>query len=239
MKKITVLLLILSAVFCLGPLKTKASTVIEGPEVIHKAKNQVLTIADIISFYSSEVGDVSVSFDKFTGNGNRIGVYEVQLYVAQGETVYPKDIEVNVVESLPAQIKAVGNYKDIYTNTTAELSQNSILLALESTGYIQIIETTQMYILTNTYKANFATPGTYDYVFRLVDSTGYDNTFSIKIYVSDTGTLPTPDFVYEKPASKISSLLNILKNILIWGGIIFVIITIYKLTKPKVKAVLK
>ncbi|MDY0209851.1 MAG: hypothetical protein RBQ91_00395 [Acholeplasma sp.] len=239
MKKITVLLLTILSVFCLDVINVRASTVIEGPEVIHKAKNQVLTISDILSFYESDIGEVAVSFDEFTGNGNQIGTYNVQLYVAEGEIVYPKDIEVNVIDSLPAQIKAVGNYKDIYTNTSSELQNSTIITALESTGYIYTIQTTQMYILNNTYKANFEIPGSYDYVFRLVDSTGYDNTFSIKINVSDSGTLPNPDYIYEKPETMVSKLMNLLKTILIWSVVIISLFVLYKFFKPKVKAVLK
>lgn len=239
MKKITVLLLLIVSVFCLGQSVRASTVIIEGPEVIHKSKNQVLTISDIISFYSSDIGEVAVSFDRFTGNGNKIGTYNVQLYVTEGEIIYPKDIEVNVIESLPAQVKAVGNYKNIYTNSDAELTQKNILDTLEATGFIRTTSTTQMYILTNTYKANYKTSGAYDYVFRLVDSTGYDNTFSIKINVSDTGTLPTPDFVYVKEPSFISRAFSFLKSSLIWFAIGIAIITLFKFSKKKVKGALK
>jgi len=241
MKKITVLILIFLSVLCLGGLSTRASTVIEGPTIIHKGRNTVLPISDILDMYTSELGPVSVSIDEYTGNGNLIGQYNIEVYATNGTTIHSKMVTVVVVNSLPSKIKAIGNHSDIYTNTSKALTlKDDILPALEITEFVLVTQTTVGYILNNQYTANYDTPGTYFYQFRLLDASGYDMTFDINIIVKDSGSIPDPDIVYTPPRHWTQDFFIIILNIFYLVVFVFVGVILYKIfLRKKVKAVLK
>gem|GEM_PF-1054244 len=241
MKKITVLILIFLSVLCLGGLSTRASTVIEGPTIIHKGRNTVLPISDILDMYTSELGPVSISIDEYTGNGNLIGEYNIEVYATDGTTIHSKMVTVVVVNSLPSKIKAIGNHSDIYTNTSKALTlKDDILPALEITEFVLVTQTTVGYILNNQYTANYDTPGTYFYQFRLLDASGYDMTFDINIIVKDSGSIPDPDIVYTPPRHWTQDFFIIILNIFYLVVFVFVGVILYKIfLRKKVKAVLK
>jgi hypothetical protein len=241
MKKITVLVLILLSVISLGSITAMASSTVTiiGPTTIHKAKNSILTTSDILNMYSSNIGEVAVSVDEFTGNGNIKGSYLLELYATDGIDLGSKVVTIIVIESLPTRIKAVGDNKNIYTNTSSTLTQADILTALRLTEYILITDTTQMWILNNQYTSNAANPGSYFYEFRLVDASGYDNTFSIQIITSDAGTLPDPDYVYTPEPGFIDQAWAVIKAILVWLLVIGVGFIAYKFIDAKAKKVLR
>ena len=238
MKKITVLILIFLSVLSLGGLSTRASTVIEGPTIIHKGRNTVLPISDILDMYSSELGPVSVSIDEYTGNGNLIGQYQIEVYATNGTTIHSKMVTIVVVNSLPSKIKAIGNHSDIYTNTSKALTlKDDILPALQITEFVLVTQTTVGYILNNQYTANYDTPGTYFYQFRLLDATGYDMTFDINIIVKDSGAIPDPDIVYTPPRHWTADVFDFITNLFFWGIIILALVFVIKSLFKAKKAV--
>ena len=241
MKKITVLILMIISILSLGSITTRASTVIIGPSVIHKAKNTVLPITDILDMYSSSLGDVSISIDEYTGNGNLVGEYHIEVYATDGTNIHSKEVTIVVLSSLPSKVRAIGNYSDIYTNTSKTLTlKDDIIPALEATGFISTSQTTVGYVLINQYTANYDTPGEYLMQFRLLDASGYDETFEIVIHVKDSGTIPEPDIVYTPPKSIIDKVINLGTIFISWAAIIIFGIMSYKIFfSRKVKAVLK
>lgn len=241
MKKITVLILMIISILSLGRLPTRASTVIIGPSVIHKAKNTVLPITDILDMYTSSLGDVSISIDGYTGNGNLVGEYLIEVYATDGTNIHSKEVTIVVLSSLPSKVRAIGNYSDIYTNTSKALTlKDDIIPALEATGFITTSQTTVGYILINEYSSSYETPGDYLMQFRLLDASGYDETFEIVIHVKDSGTIPEPDIVYTPPKSIIDKAMNIAIAFLSWGAVIVIGFVCYKIFfSRKVKAVLK
>lgn len=238
MKKITVLILIFLSVLCLGGLSTRASTVIEGPTIIHKGRNTVLPISDILDMYTSELGPVSVSIDEYTGNGNLIGEYSIEVYATDGATIHSKMVTIVVVNSLPSKIKAIGNHSDIYTNTSKALTlKEDILPALQITEFVLVTQTTVGYILNNQYTANYETPGTYFYQFRLLDASGYDMTFDINIIVKDSGSIPDPDIVYTPPRHWTQGFINGIVTIFYWLIFLVPVFFIFKAIFKAKKAV--
>jgi hypothetical protein len=200
MKKITVLaLLILTAIF--NSITTYASsTVIVGPDVIHKQYNHILTITDILSLYRSDLGGVSLSEDNYTGYGNVLGVHTLQLYSSDGIVADSHDVSIYVVAEL-GNVQAVTEYKDIHVRIDQILSPSEIVYVLEKTGYLTISASTQMMILSDTYSENAETPGEYIFEFRMINSAGLDMTYLSKIYVSEDENLFIPGIIFEAPPS--------------------------------------
>lgn len=219
---------------CLSGISTRASTVtISGPDTIHKARNTILTMSDILSLYESTSGEVAISADGYTGNGNLIGSYEVELYANNENIIGSKIITVNVIDSLPSNIKWIGNNDTLYVNSTKKITwESDIKNALLAIDQIDINSTTMMYILINEYSENYDVPGTYKYEFRLVDSSGYDTVKSINIIVLDSEVLPTPDYVSE-PSKGIMSMIEELWSFIKLIMFALVLIIGYKFLKKR------
>ena len=236
MKKITVLvLLVLTAL--VGSFTTYASsTVIVGPDVIHKQYNHILTITDILSLYRSDLGGVSLSEDGYTGYGNILGVHTLQLYASNGTVADAHEVNIYVVSEL-GNVQAVTDYKDIHVRVDQILQPVEIVYVLEKTGYLTITASTQMMILSDTYTENSDTPGEYLFEFRMINSAGLDMTYLSKIYVSEDDNLFIPGIIFEAPKT-------ILDTIGEWIGFIFwfavagfIIFIMYKASKKFKKKV--
>lgn len=231
MKKLTVLALLILSIVSLSGISARASSTVIGPSTIHKGKNAILTTSDILGFYTSNLGTVSISIDNYTGNGNRIGTYDMEIYATDGVEIVAKNIEIVVVESLPSNIKAIGDSKDLYINNSSKIDWHDIRQSLLITDYINITSTTQVYILNDGYSESYQTPGTYLYDFRLIDASGYDNSFTIKIIVKDTQVMPEPDYVFEPEPSFFDSIVKMIKALLIASGVIFATFMFFKYSK--------
>jgi len=235
MKKLTVLVLLLFSMIA-GSLQVNASsTGITGPDVIHKQYNHILTVGDILSLYSSELGYVQVIEDNYTGYGNVIGTHGVTLFATNGTLEASKQVQIIVIGEL-GNVTAVTNYKDIHLKTTQILTASDIVYVLEKTGYIQITSTTQMMILSNTYSENSGTAGQYLFEFRLVNSAGIDQVYSSIINVSSNENLFVPDIVFEAPPSiwsKVATAVTSLLYLALFGLLAY---GVYKVvTKPRKK----
>jgi hypothetical protein len=174
MRKISALMFILLLFICLSSTTTYASSDILGPSVIHKEKNQVFTISDLLSLYDR---DVFIYADEYTGHGNVAGEYIITLY--QGEIT--KDVLVVVIDkwgSLQSStdVLFVTDYKDIYVANDRYLSLYEILYDIYgSTGYIDTSYQFRYEELTDTYHDNFSEDG-------LIDSGAYELSFNLTFY---------------------------------------------------------
>ena len=220
MKKITVLVLLVLTALA-GSFTTYASsTVIVGPDVIHKQYNHILTITDILSLYRSDLGGVSLSEDGYTGYGNILGVHTLQLYASNGTVADAHEVNIYVVSEL-GNVQAVTDYKDIHLRIDQILSPSEIVYVLENTGYLQITASTQMMILSDTYTENSDTPGEYLFEFRMINSAGLDMTYLSKIYVSQDDNLFVPGIIFEAPPSFFSKAWRFIEPFVYLAVIIF------------------
>jgi len=235
MKKITVFVLLILSIFTASLQVNASSTDITGPDVIHKQYNHILTIAEILSLYSSGLGQIQILDDNYTGYGNELGSHQITLYATNGSLEATKIIQIIVIREL-GNVTCVADQKDIYLKNTQILSPSDIVYVLEKTSYIQITSTTQMMILTNTYSDNSDTEGQYLFEFRMVNSAGIDQVYSSIINVSDNENLFVPDIVFEAPVTAWSKVLNAITSLLyvcLFGLIGF---GVYKVvTKPRKK----
>jgi hypothetical protein len=233
MKKIAVLvMLIFSMVASSLTLNASSTGAIVGPDVIHKQSNQILTINDILSMYSSSLGQVYVQVDGYTGNGNILGAHPLLLKAANQSSEATKEIYVMVVSTL-GNVLAVSDYKNIHLRANQTLTPSEIVLVLEKTGHIEITATTQMMILTNTYTENANQQGQYLFEFRLMNSAGVDQIYSSYIFVSSNDNVFVPDIVFTPPRTAWDLAVNIFW-LIIYGSILYVIgYTIYKFKKKK------
>lgn len=231
MKKLIALLLLITISF--SKLNIKASSaVIYGPSVIHKQVNSILTMSDIMALYQSELGPVTVSIDEYTGNGNVVSSYAMQLYASDGTSIATKDIVIYVVQTL-GNVKAVTDYKNIHLTLTQaqEMTLAEIPKVVARTGYFNLRIGAQMAIISDTFTANKNKVGIYQFEYRIVDSTGYDETFLSNVYVYDSSSMIDPDIVYGNEPSSLDGIASFIKTLImlfvIGAGGVFV----FKLSK--------
>lgn len=231
MKKLTLLLmLVLFTIFSNSTTTYASSNDIIGASVIHKQYNHILTMNDILSMYSSDLGAVQLAEDNYTGYGNILGLHSINLIASDGITQTSKAVDIVVVAEL-GNVKAVSDYKDIHLKTTQILTPSDIVYVLEKTGYIEITSTTQMVILSNTYTENSSTAGSYIFEFRLVNSAGLDMIYLSKIIVSDESNLFIPDITFDVDPSGFNVIWEYLQNIIYLIIVALVIIYGYKTYK--------
>lgn len=199
MKRLIIVILLMFSIMILLTPEAKASDppTIEGPEVIYKQANRVLTISTILPLYTSTAGDVIVLSDAYTGNGNIPGIYAIKLGV-EGEEV-EKNIQVSV-RNLIGNVIAVSKKNDIITihlHKSQELTPQAIIQVLVNIQFISVNSTTEIAILTNTYSDNSNAPGTYVFEFHLATTAGTEETHEINLQVNNSEQL-IPDVTIEK-----------------------------------------
>lgn len=233
MKKVIALLLLFT--FTNLKLNIKASSaVIYGPSVIHKQVSSILTMSDILALYQSELGPVTVSIDEYTGNGNVVSSYALQIFATDGTSIATKNVVIYVVNNL-GNVKAVTDYKNIHMTLTQaqEMTLAEIPKIVARTGYFTLITGAQMAIISDTFTAGKSTPGMYQFEYRIVDQTGYDETFLSNVYVYDSSSMIDPDVVYGNPPSSLDGFAKGLQNLWWFVGFGIGIGLIWKLSKSK------
>ena len=169
---------------------------IMGPTTVYKPITSLVTVNDILNLYSSYGNVIRASEDNYTGFGATVGTYRIVLTANDGlNDVASKNIDVVVVDStVSSKIKVVTDNGNIYVNANDPITHSQIILSLAALDLIYYNpQTSSPYLLKDDYTQNSATPGYYQFQFRLVDLSGLDNTYQILIFVSDTQTLmPTP-----------------------------------------------
>lgn len=233
MKKIMALLLI----FAITNIKLNInadSAVIYGPTVIHKQVNSILTMSDILALYQSDLGPVTVSIDEYTGNGNIVSIYALQLYASDGTSIGTKNIEVHVINNL-GNVKAVSDYKNVHLTLSQakEMTLAEIPKVIARTGYFTLMPGAQMAIISDTFTASKQTPGIYNFEYRIVDSTGYDETFLSNIYVYDSNNMIEPDFVYGNKPNTMDSVTGFIKTAFFMLAVGVGVAFIYRISKSK------
>jgi len=233
MKKIAVLvMLIFSMVASSLTLNASSTGAIVGPDVIHKQSNQILTINDIISMYSSSLGQVYVQVDGYTGNGNILGAHPLVLKAQNQTSEATKEVYVMVVPTL-GNVLAVSDYKNIHLRSNQVLTPQEIVLVLEKTGHIEITATTQMMILSNTYSENASQQGQYLFEFRLMNSAGVDQIYSSYIFVSGNENVFVPDIIFTPPRTALDTAITIFWFMLYAAVLVVIIRIVIKFKKRK------
>jgi hypothetical protein len=194
----------LCLMICLVLTPTYASTsIIVGPDIIHKQQDKVLTLNQINKLYSSSFGEVILVEEDFMGYGDQPGTYNL-LYGCNDER---KNVEVKVVQTL-GNVIAVTDLNTIHVFKNVTLSKQEILDVLVRTNFIVISSTTEVTILTDTYKDNSNTPGMYVIEFKLATTSGFESVYSTNIKVSAEELL-TPDVTFDTPDSSFSSVIKL------------------------------
>ena len=224
-KKISVLFLaVLSIMLFPSNVVVSASSDIEGPEIIHKEKNQVFTIMDLLSLYDI---DVFIETDGYTGYGNVPGEYTVVL--TQGLTT--KDVTIVVVEKWDNLMSSndvlfVANYKDIYVSSDRNLTLYEIIYYIyDTTGYVETDYQFRYEEIVDEYHYNFSdgliVEGTYEFTFRLTYYSGEQATYSTFIHTTEIQELS--GIVLEPPPTTIDKIMSAVPWVLVIGGIIYLL----------------
>ncbi len=187
---------------------------ISGPDLIQKQRNQVLTISDILALYTSNVGGVSIQEDNFTGNGARLGIYEIELIASNGQEQVLKTIEIEVIQFIGYSVRAVTDKKNIHISKDNKLIPVEIIQIHSRTGLFNVNSSTQFEILTDEYSTQFDTPGTYLFEYRIMDATGLDKSVSAQIAVHESDRLQGPVFTVPQSPGVFDQLLKVLNTII-------------------------
>lgn len=232
MKKVSLILLsFLSLIFFHATIKANESGSISGPSTIVKEQYNILTLSDILSFYTSSLGGVSIESDGYTGNGAVLGQYEIVLNASNGVNLATKTITIEVIKSIGFGIKAVTNAKDLHIPKSYVLQPTDYVKVHEKVGLFRLNETTQVSILSDQYSKNAQTPGIYLVEYRLVDASGLDMTIAFNITVYESNNLENPIKVVERQPSQISKLFKSLESILTIALIVIIGLALFKFLK--------
>lgn len=146
-------------------------------------------IANIQAFDETD-GDITdqiiVTEDNYTANMNTVGTYSVTLSVsdAAGNTT-TLDILVRVQDATAPVISGKTSY-DVGTSSLYSLS--TVLAGLSITDNVDgTISTSSMTKTSDSYTANYATPGTYYIVYSVEDAAGNISDVTITMNVTDNG----------------------------------------------------
>lgn len=231
MKKIfLVLFLILS--FRGASVYASTESGIIGPDLIQKEQYQILTLSDILSFYSSTSGGVSITEDNYTGNGAILGTHSLELGISG--TQNRRTINIQVVDQIGYSVRAVTDLKDIHVAKNVKLNPQDFVQIHSRTGLFRLNHTSQMSILSNKYTGNETTPGVYLIEYRIMDASGLDQVISFNTTVYDSERLETPIIVIPKEPGffdQISSGIQTIISIAVFAGLGLGVLWILKKVK--------
>jgi len=201
---------------------------IRGPNKIQKEQYQILTLSDILSFYTSDAA-MTVSEDNYSGNGAVLGVHTIVLFATDGVETKEKTVEIEVIKSIGYGVRAVTNLKDIHIAKSNVLLPQDIVQIHNRTGVFALNQS----ILTDNYTTFSEVPGTYVFEYRIMDATGLDQVISCNITVYDSERLQTPVIVIPKTPSSFDLVKKVLVNS---ASVIIIIIVAFFLFKMVRKA---
>ncbi len=231
MKKALLIIIVISS-FLFGVAGVKASTPqsgIKGPALIQKEQYQILTLSDILSFYTSDQGGISITEDNYSGNGAVIGQHTIELGIANTEI--RREITVEVIAQIGYNVRAVTNQKDIHIAKNDILKPADMVQIHHRTGLFVLNHTSQMSILSDAYTLKANVPGVYLYEYRIMDASGLDKVVSFTITVYDSERLETPIILIPKKSGFGDQLTNLFEKVgtvLFLAVVVFVVFTIYK-----------
>lgn len=163
--------------------------VIEGSTKITKTYDEVLTVSTIKEYLTATDnidGDITSNIilenDNYTGNGNKLGNYDITFSVTDNAGNKATHIvTIQVIDDLPPLF-----YVDEYFINVQEginLTQNDIINLLIKTNQLTITSTTTIKIVDNEYLNNENQPGIYAYSLLVEDVSGKVQTYDLKIKV--------------------------------------------------------
>lgn len=170
--------------------------VITAPAKIYKNTNTILTISDIekyVTAYDDIDGDIGVTTkeDKFTGNGNKEGTYQVT-FSAKDKAGNSANKSVEVI--VDADIKGKGylvDDKTLVTFNDALLSDTEILSFLTAANLVDGSHNQYMTVVADTYSDSFEKVGIYSYELNIRSTAGVEKVIAvdIKVVEGESGTL--------------------------------------------------
>lgn len=221
-KLISLVFLMLSLVLISTPVHASDSMSINGPDMVFKQSDAIVTIHDILLLY--EAPGAYLTFDEsrdgFTGNGANNGIYDVTLIASNGLTEIERTIQIKVITYI-GNITLVTDSGNIYVRPDQILTFSDIRNVLKNIGIINIPAGTGYQIIKDDYSGNESTLGFYDYKFRLISPSGAIQNVSIKIFVTDDFTSFNPDDIIQPEPSPLTNTLSSISSYLI-GTVSFI-----------------
>lgn len=179
MKKVILITLLSMALLISTSHVYAADEVIDGPDLIQKQYDQILTLSQILELYSSNLGDPYVLTEDYVGNGDVPGIYTVTISVSS----YTKDVSIKVLQTLGDVIAVTGD-DTIYVYKDKTMTNNEIINTFINAKQLLIDASTSFIVMTNQYRENPNTPGVYLFEFKSVSTDGSEETYTTYIKVS-------------------------------------------------------
>ncbi len=223
-----------------------------GASTITKPLSTAMTITQIKSQITANdaidgslTASIQVVSDGFTGNGNKVGDYDVQFSVTDnsGNTAY-HTITVQVIDDIPPVFYIRDGYF-VAVDSLVSLTQQDFIDILQATGQINVDGSgnIEIYELLNEYAGNETTPGIYALSFKTVSQSGDENIYNMAVEVMETTDQPVDvieeDDPWYQPLSDLWSTIwswvktHILESIAIGIGFIALILIIVAVSSNK------
>ncbi len=227
MKKVILTILIAMAFLFTTVHAFAAEEPIEGPSVIQKQYDKILTLSNILTLYTSEFGDPEVISENYVGYGDIPGLYTITIGVA----TYTKEVSIRVMQTL-GDVIAVTDDDVIYVYKDTTLTNNEIINTFINAKQLLIDSQSSVVVITNQYDDNPNTPGIYLFEFRILSTNGSEETYSTYIKVSPENQI-VPDMEIEGPVT--SSFWEVVTDNIVIVFLVCLIVVIFIISKIRKK----
>lgn len=194
MKKLVLIMFLLVSIMMVGSQPVFAVGEIIGPDIIYKDSNEIVSINDITSLYTSTEAVVIADDDGFTGNGHLVGDHQVILKATDGLLDKFKTITIKVTYNKIPDVEGVnlfrliGKYNQSNSFIFVTLQDKTVTLenirdTLINLNQLSIVEPSSKSITSDLYTANKTMPGKYTFNFKILDATGVIRTINSDIKV--------------------------------------------------------
>lgn len=178
--------------------------VIEGPSVIVKNNNEVLTLSDIIALFTASDnvdGDITNSIwvvrDNYTGFGHKVGEYKIVLAVADSSDNYVEhEVTIKVLDKIPP-VFYIDNFL-INVQSGVVLTKQQIVDLLIATGQLEASGITYVNFVLNEYEGNENVAGVYNLKLSAVSTDGSEKAFDLQVKVLEVEDNINPIIVETK-----------------------------------------
>lgn len=182
--------------------------VFTGPKTILKGQSETLTIETIKSQISVNdavdgVLTFTVKSDGYTGNGHRVGIYDIVFEsIDKSGNVGIHTLTITVKDNIPP-VFYVDNYF-ITVEQSVNLTQQDIIDLLVASGQLVINSSTKIDFIQNEYEGNEKTPGIYAISLKSSSTDGSSNVYSVAVLVEETndGIILEPDLTFFQKVGK-------------------------------------
>ncbi|CDR30199.1 Uncharacterised protein [Acholeplasma oculi] len=179
--------------------------VFSGTTLITKPSNSILTVANIQSQLSAvdaiegnKTAQITVQSDGFTGNGNRVGSYDIVFQVQDSKgNKSTHTVRVNVVDNI-APIIYIKDNVSIVLKANEVLTREQIIQILQVTEQIQSVNQTTVFSFDiDEYSGNENTVGLYMMSVRVSNVSGNESVHNMMINVVEGDS--EDDITVEEP----------------------------------------